>query len=69
MINNKSEILKRWNQYFQELLEGKEENDEADNPVESRTKDIRTVKKKYTYLRWRNWKRQSINLRIIKNLD
>jgi hypothetical protein len=27
MINNKSEILERWNQYFQELLEGKEEND------------------------------------------
>jgi hypothetical protein len=32
-INNKSEILERWNQYFQELLEGKEENDKADTPV------------------------------------
>jgi mannitol-1-phosphate/altronate dehydrogenase len=31
MINNKREILERWNQYFQELLEGKEENDETDN--------------------------------------
>jgi hypothetical protein len=27
--------LERWNQYFQELLEGKEKNDEADNPVET----------------------------------
>jgi hypothetical protein len=31
MITNKREILERWNQYFQELLEGKEENDETDN--------------------------------------
>jgi hypothetical protein len=38
MINNKSEILERWNQYFQALLEGKEEN-EADNPVETSTED------------------------------
>jgi sorting nexin-29 len=35
MINNKNEILERWNQYFQELLKGKEGNDEADNPVET----------------------------------
>jgi hypothetical protein len=35
MINNKSEILERWNQYFQELITGKEENDEADNSVET----------------------------------
>jgi hypothetical protein len=31
MINNKREILERWNQYFQESLDGKEENDETDN--------------------------------------
>jgi hypothetical protein len=31
MINNKREILERWNQYFQEFLEGKQENDETDN--------------------------------------
>jgi hypothetical protein len=35
MINNKSEIFERWNQYFQELLEGTDENDETSNPVET----------------------------------
>jgi hypothetical protein len=35
IINNKSEILERWNQYFKELITGKEENDEADNSVET----------------------------------
>jgi hypothetical protein len=39
IINNKSDILERWNQYIQELLEGKEDNDEADNPIETSTEE------------------------------
>jgi hypothetical protein len=34
IITNNCEILERWNQYFKELLDGKEENDEVDNPIE-----------------------------------
>jgi hypothetical protein len=39
IINNKNEILERWYQCFQKLLEGKEENDKADKPVEPSTEE------------------------------
>jgi hypothetical protein len=42
--------LKRWNQYFKELLYGKEENDVADNPIEVSEKEYQDSQREFGYL-------------------